>query len=227
MAKIRKVLIYNDEGVSEKGIKNTLRSVSHFLGIKADFITAKDIIDKGIHADLFIIGGGADLPYAKLLNGKGNQQIKHYVQQGGCYLGICAGAYYASSYVDFIGEGYEVKGERELAFFNGTAQGSLPELTNGYLYDEYSQASQALVTLDNLPYEAFHYHGGCAFISENPNVEIISRYSKNHQPAMICGQYGKGKFFLSGVHFEYNDHPSVWQFIQHLISDHKPIKHTF
>jgi Biotin-protein ligase, N terminal len=45
---------------------------------------------------------------------------------GGAYLGFCAGAYYASRRVVFEeGTRAEVRGERELAFFPGTALGSV------------------------------------------------------------------------------------------------------
>ena len=35
------------------------------------------------------------------LKEKGNRIIKQYVEEGGTYLGFCAGAYYGTSYCDF------------------------------------------------------------------------------------------------------------------------------
>ena len=52
-------------------------------------------------AALFIMPGGADIPYTRKLNGKGNQIIKNYLANGGKYLGICAGSYYGSSSIEF------------------------------------------------------------------------------------------------------------------------------
>ena len=51
--------------------------------------------------ELLVFPGGADLPYCKALNGEGNRLIGEYVRGGGAYLGLCAGAYYASATVDF------------------------------------------------------------------------------------------------------------------------------
>ncbi|MEW5299670.1 MAG: hypothetical protein WDW36_002662 [Sanguina aurantia] len=68
--------------------------------------------------------GGADLPYCRLLNGQGNNMITEYVKGGGSYLGLCAGAYYGCSSVEFEpGSSMEVSGDRELAFFPGVAVG--------------------------------------------------------------------------------------------------------
>lgn len=38
---------------------------------------------------LFVMPGGADLPYCRTLNGEGNRRIKQFVQRGGSYLGLC------------------------------------------------------------------------------------------------------------------------------------------
>ena len=95
-------------------------------GIKT--INAKNVIEGKWtkKAVLFIMPGGADLPYLKKLNGPGNKIIKDFVTHGGAYLGICAGSYYGASYVEFDKGGkLEVLGNRELAFFEGKAIGPL------------------------------------------------------------------------------------------------------
>ena len=69
--------------------------------------------------------GGADLPFCKLLNGRGNDLIRRYVEGGGAYLGLCAGGYYGSSRCEFeLGSALEVVGLRELGFFPGIARGA-------------------------------------------------------------------------------------------------------
>jgi hypothetical protein len=48
-----------------------------------------------------------------------------YVSAGGAYLGLCAGAYYACSRVEFEPGGpLQVRGDRELGFFPGVAAGA-------------------------------------------------------------------------------------------------------
>lgn len=49
-----------------------------------------------------------------------------FIEQGGAYLGLCAGAYYAAGYVCFgRGTPLHVEGQRELELFPGTALGSV------------------------------------------------------------------------------------------------------
>jgi biotin--protein ligase len=76
---------------------------------------------------MLVMPGGADLPYCRHLNGAGNQLISNFVKvQGGAYLGLCAGAYYGCSRVEFeVGSEIEVVGDRELGFYPGTARGSI------------------------------------------------------------------------------------------------------
>lgn len=71
-------------------------------------------------AALYVIGGGYDLGLIKALGPEGTNKIQQYVQQGGSYLGICSGAYFASNYIEFDKDGpLEVCGDRQLKFYPG------------------------------------------------------------------------------------------------------------
>ena len=75
---------------------------------------------------LLVMPGGADLPYCERLNGRGNAVIDKFVRNGGSYLGLCAGAYYACRFVEFeVGSSMEVKGSRELGFYPGIGRGCM------------------------------------------------------------------------------------------------------
>ena len=72
---------------------------------------------------LLVMPRGRDLPYVDRLSGAGNAKIKEFIRRGG-YLGICAGAYYSCSLVEFA-QGdplLEVCGARELALYPGTVR---------------------------------------------------------------------------------------------------------
>ena len=124
------VYIYNDEGASETAffaLKTAFHAVDPTFRLVE--INAADII-KGkwrSQALALVMPGGADLFYCQKLNGEGNRQIRKFVEQGGVYLGFCAGAYYGSSYCDFAYTVHPNKhytiGPRELAFYPGHAVG--------------------------------------------------------------------------------------------------------
>ncbi|MDO9781548.1 BPL-N domain-containing protein [Glaesserella parasuis] len=214
---VKPVCIYVDDGVSDVGVASLQLAIATNLGLPTKTITAQHIIDNELeHCQMLIMPGGADLPYCAKLNGKGNQHIRQFVQCGGFYLGICAGAYYATKTIEFTGDGYQIFENRELALFNGKAVGSLPDLTNQYYYDGTAASKTfATLTFPNNTQSEFYYHGGPMFLSEVEGAEtVVDCYSAN-RPAIVCGSYGKGKFLLSGVHFELQ--PEIYE--QYIIRD--------
>ena len=102
---MRNIYIYNDIGVSHGIFSHTLKMLTKLsLGKqKINQIGANEVIAGKWIAEgaIFVMPGGVALHYAQKLNGAGNQMIKTFVNQGGTYLGICAGAYYASKEVEF------------------------------------------------------------------------------------------------------------------------------
>ena len=144
------MLVYSDggAGASESCISMTVRSLKKVIGqlqhpssssgrtnghdgaaanVAVETTTADEVKSGNLseHCCLLVMPGGKDLPYVERLAGKGNESISHFVRNGGGYLGICAGAYYGCSAVQFA-QGdplLEVVGPRELSFFNGISQG--------------------------------------------------------------------------------------------------------
>ncbi len=156
--------------------------------------------------DLLVMPGGRDLPYCKALSGEPNRLIRKFVQEGGKYLGICAGAYYGSREVLFELNGpLEVQGSRELCFFPGPAIG--PAYGLGlFEYDSLAGARPAKISWKGGETSIF-YNGGCYFHNAHhfsEYVEILGRYNDiPEQPAAIVGcRFGKGKALLCGVHPE-------------------------
>ena len=202
----KSIYIYNDEGVGELSL-HCIKD--YFSSEKITLISAKDIIQSGVPetADVFVMPGGADKPYANKLNGVGNDNIKKYVRQGGIYLGICAGAYYGCSSIEFQkGTKNEICEDRELNFFDGVAVGCLPEIA-GNLYDQtLKSASVTSINFAGSSTSAF-YWGGCYFERGTlKNHEVLAVYSALDKPAIISCEFGKGIAILSGVHFEVSQH---------------------
>jgi glutamine amidotransferase-like uncharacterized protein len=201
--------IYADEGAGEKGVLHLEKAFRTLLPeVKVKTLNADDVL-KGEwvdHALAFVMPGGADLPYVKKLNGEGNKIIRSYVEAGGTYIGICAGAYYGSSFCDFHrgdDRGYEVLGARELSFFKGAAIG--PVLAP-YVYNSEVGARVAkLIDTRNGDLYTAYYNGGCYFEGDEA-AKVLFVYKNEEafdKPAIIECAIGKGKSILSGVHPEY------------------------
>lgn len=207
-----KTYIYNDHGVNIESLKNTISLIEDVVGADVQLINHQAVIC-GLwtqDASLIIMPGGADLGYVEKLNGKGNAVIKRYVEEGGTYLGICAGAYYASKSIEFdIGGELEVCGDRELAFFPGKSVG--PYLAK-YDYLSQSGARLAQLTLNDEfsdKHAVVYYNGGGYFADAETakNTQVLAWYKTeyaNSQAAIVRVKVGKGYAILSGVHFEYS-----------------------
>ncbi len=197
------IYIYCDKGVGDFSLYSTQ---NYFTCYNIKLVTAKHIIKNGIPntVHLFVMPGGADRFYAKKLNGLGNSIIKQYVEQGGTYLGICAGAYYGCSNIEFQkGTINEICQKRELSFLNGDAIGCIADIAP--TYDQtLKSASITLIKIMDSKIPTL-YWGGCYFnIDKDSSTHIIATYDniKNQPPAIIYCPIGKGQAILSGVHFE-------------------------
>jgi biotin--protein ligase len=203
------IKIYAGKGVSDLSLKHTLAFLIQYAeGLPVETISTDSIL----HADwehntaLIVVPGGADLPYKRMLDGKGNAKIKAFVEQGGAYLGICAGAYFGGSKVEFaLGEPLEVKGERELGFFPGVVRG--PHLAP-FDYESQSGARAARLFVSGERDEPVVYFNGGGYFDDADaysDVEVLAWYDAEHKyAAIVRRKIGKGVAVLSGVHFEYD-----------------------
>ena len=172
---------------------------------EGSLLSATDIMNTTweIATSLLIMPGGRDKPYHAALKGEGCRRIRRFVENGGTYLGICAGAYFGAEHIEFEkGFPLEVLENRELMFFQGAAVG--PAYGKG-LFDYHSQkgARAAWLKTPQGPFHAY-YNGGCTFEGDLSKVRILARYADlpYKPPAIIECKVGNGKAILSGVHLE-------------------------
>lgn len=209
------VIVYADEGVDGEALKQLIRSLQQEIDgdqcmlVRMD---AKRLLRETWEATtgLLIIPGGRDVFYHSSLDGKGTDKIRQFVERGGNYLGICAGAYFASKTIEFEKGGIlEVCGSRSLKFFPGIAKGSAFG-PNKYSYENTKGVEAVKISWEGKECSAY-FNGGCLFEinGEYPEVKTLSRYLElpGHPPAILEVEIGKGKALLSGVHIEY--HPRL------------------
>ncbi|MGK5595560.1 MAG: BPL-N domain-containing protein [Parachlamydiaceae bacterium] len=212
---MRKILIYSGPGALKAGIQHLMTTLNKVLrdSIEIETIGYKGLVENNWEkqTSLFILPGGADVPYVKYLTGIGNAKIRAFIEKGGAFLGICAGSYYASSFVEFaLDSPLEVRGKRELSFFQGAVKGPILK-PYSYSSHEGSLASPIIWSFperfnQNQQFVLFYSGGGYFDLAENtPSTNILATYAlQGFYPAIIECKVGKGTALLSGVHFEYD-----------------------
>lgn len=197
------ILVYQDY-VHNNGV--LLRRLRETYGAdRVGYCDAADILNGRLDQDIifFVMPGGADLYYCEKLNGAGNARIRAYVEQGGTYFGICAGAYYACRRIEWAkNEGeHSICGDRELGFFKGTAIGPVYDLIESF---SGNWNSVVTLTANGIPYPAF-YAGGPVFVPDGDSDHtILATYNvPNASLALVETSVGKGRALLSACHIEF------------------------
>lgn len=211
------MLIYDGVGVSQTSLSHTIYSLKRLLAPRyaVQTVTAEVLISHpwAPTCALLVIPGGRDVPYVEALS-RAAKRIESYVRGGGSYLGLCAGAYFASARVEWeVGTKQEVVGDRPLRFFPGTCEGCTYK---GFQYN--SEAGAFAISIQPLDalgdsidvLEGLYYNGGGHFLKGDqmaakgisPLMSYIGGAGDGKIAAVSC-KVGRGIAVLSGVHFEY------------------------
>lgn len=93
-----RVAVYDDAGTTKKGVEAVEHCLTPETGYACKRVTAEQIRSGVLDRfDVLVQPGGTGGGQAKALAPEGRAKIKQFVDGGGGYLGICAGAYLASS----------------------------------------------------------------------------------------------------------------------------------
>ncbi|HEU64596.1 MAG: hypothetical protein KR126chlam4_00664 [Candidatus Anoxychlamydiales bacterium] len=201
----KKIRIYSDNGVSLFSLKCLINELTS-LKLDIDTISSNEVIEENWQdsTSIFVMPGGRDLMYLRKLKDNGCKKIKEFVEDGGSYLGICAGAYFGAEFVEFEkGNDLEVLGRRELNFVKAKAIGpAYKEPKFSYKNHEGSKAALVEYKPKDLKYlSSIYFKGGCYFEGDS-QLDVIGKYSDLNKAAIVKSKVKKGKAILSGVHIE-------------------------
>jgi glutamine amidotransferase-like uncharacterized protein len=208
--KVIKVLIYDGpeadsnctlqtEIILNKANENASSNIK-FEYNTTDIITTDTLVNYNV---LYMPGGQGGEQYVDSENINGDA-IKSFVASGNGYVGICAGAYAASNYIDGLD-------------YNGW--GIAPDVNDEADYTEENLSVQITnvgqQVLGNSGYLTMSHENGPAFYGNESNYITFASYaddSAKYQDysAIIGDYYGNGRVALSGVHPELQpQHPEI------------------
>lgn len=219
------LMVHSGNGSTVESVRHCLYTLRRLLSPNYAVIPVTgDMLIKEPWTDscaALVFPGGADQGYCHTLNGAGNRRIRQYVERGGIYLGFCAGGYYGTRRCEFeVGNKMlEVVGDRELAFFPGTARGcAFP----GFVYHSEKGARAADLKVDKTALSAgtvpnvfkSYYNGGGVFVDApkfaDQGVEVLASYTERlavdpgeGSAAIVYCKVGEGAALLTGPHPEF------------------------
>ena len=97
-----RIAIYEGVGSVKEGVGHVEAGVKLIPGATIDRLSAKEFATLDLSKyDVVVFSAGAASAQAKDIGDAGRQKVRQYVEQGGAYLGICAGAYLACAEFDW------------------------------------------------------------------------------------------------------------------------------
>ncbi len=186
----------------------------------------------GNYRGLFIPGGWA-YNYKKSINNAGDQNIRDFIANGGAYIGMSAGAYYACDNVRWQGQDYPYY----LNLFHGDCIGPIDEIAPwpNYVMTTMSINQTHEANIYEPVREDILYYGEPYFVPyTGQEMRILASWNvpsnplADRQPGIIGFNYGNGRVLLVGPHpeieensdrdgsnfgSELNDNGSDWPFL--------------
>ena len=200
-----KVGLFLDEGCRGNGPFQWARLLAHSPQVDLTLLDGKDIRDGKLEGlDLLLCPGGGGAKQIGAMKPEGFALVKKYVEEGGCYVGICAGSYNA------------MNREGRFAFLPyDYIQGAFGKLAD--LAIDFNEEGAKMLGIKPGRHIA-RYNGGNIMRETEPTgkgesqVLAVYKSSVSHYdaapynfldtPAVVFGHYGKGKVLITSFHPE-------------------------
>ena len=197
--RVPRVAIFSDAGTNHLLNRNIVKLLesggTRCLVMDRSRISSKQLT--GIES--YIVPGGYSTFQNAATGDTGLAAIRQFVESGGRYLGICAGAYMATRDVFWEEEHFPYP----LDLYDGTAEGALDDVAAWPGDAGVSLKLTEAGRLRGLEAEAegeFYYKGGPRFHG-GTNFTVLARY-QDGSAAIITRPFGNGEVVLNGIHYE-------------------------
>jgi len=239
-----KIAVYNGPGASHSWL--WFVEILDGMGFwDVEFVDDSDIIGKGLnHLHVLLVSGGDTFAIAESLGSEGAEKIKRFIDEGGLYIGSCAGAYLPLK-----------SSLPSLSLFNlasvkiSNLTSTLPEpitlpekfcTSYGCNYVFHPVREEVKISVTD---SSFHpqnsdliapLYGGPSFLSSE-DTHTVARYTGFTKKtlfltepqlaydtlignaAIVSKKCGKGHLFLLGPHLEHPHYPEANTFIADII----------
>lgn len=219
-----KVAIFRGKGASAKGITAVSTLMKEMKGIEFEIVTGEQVRDgKLSDFDAVIFVGGGAKRQAGALEEAGRSKVIEFIEQGGGYVGICAGAYLAGSgmkdYLGFV----KLKHDQPWAKGKGYVDVELSE-AGQKIFEKPASEAKFRVRYGNGPIYVPNASGNSDFAKAGLTPLAYFRQAVKPESevmvdkaAILAGRQGKGRFILISPHPEtLGDDHCNWMFTKSL-----------
>ena len=197
------IAIYAGDGAWAESV-TAGRVMFEWMGYETELVGPADFNGNDAFGfDAIYFPGGDMYEYSYDISSVGKTRIRSFVSGGGAYVGVCGGAYFASTSVRWRGAELVME---PLGMFKGTASGPIDAIAAYPAYEMcgvYVPGHDHPIT-EGQPdrFAALYYWGPALVPDAGATVSILGRYEVGDQPAMVAFEYGAGRVFIIGVHPE-------------------------
>jgi predicted deacylase len=204
------VALYDDAGTGGNGVSDITRIVGEMPGAVLRYVGGADIRDGVLDQfDVIVFPGGGGGTQGRNLGELGRERVRAFIQGGGGYVGICAGAYLATcrldSYLHMV-RSYH---------YNPWRTGRGPVVI------ELTGAGREVLGGDGSVFEVRYANGPLLFHEDGtvpdldlPEFEALATFIRGVEkegerqtvmegtPAIVCAPFGSGRVMLISPHPE-------------------------
>jgi glutamine amidotransferase-like uncharacterized protein len=199
------IAIYSENGVWNNSVI-AAENMFHWLGKSVVRINANYVNNNLLTGfQILCVPGGDMYQYSQDISESGKEKIRAFVRNGGGYIGLCGGAYFASKTIIWQGNQLPMT---PLGLFDGSAEGNIDAIV------PYPQRNMCQVNISDTTHFITDsissplwilYYWGPIFTPNSSGVTVLGKYATVDKPAMIAFDYGQGRVFMVGTHPEIDE----------------------
>ena len=202
-----RVAVFDDTGVG-KSLRELVKALDGFSDVRYDRIKAEDIPSGRLaEYEVLVHPGGSGSKQGRCLGEEGRAKVRSFTESGGGYVGICAGAYLASSDYPWSLHILDAKVLDKAHWARGHRQVQV----------RLTEPGKALLETDDDLLTIYYYQGPLLAPDDDPQIpdyQALATYeteiAENGAPqgvmkgttAIVAGTFGRGRVLCFSPHPE-------------------------
>ena len=216
------IALYDDTGASENGVVNLTKAFDADAKLEVSHLSSDQIRAEVLEQfDVVVFGGGSGSKEAESIGVQGAEVVRSFVKSGGGYIGVCAGAYLCSSHYTWslnLVDTHVLTGKRLVEGQGEKSMWYRGKVTKQKI--QLTEEGQQIFAGDAAIFDVKYQNGPIVSPRNFPGLKpytVLSWFRSEkvlyppqegtmiNTPAIVMGDYGKGKVISISPHPEATD----------------------